>query len=74
MVEPPVFYLVYGRCRCLRDGCRIWVCPLRLFACRVSYLFDVASLLRYFLPLPPPFTTMAKKKITGDELSARAKN
>jgi hypothetical protein len=36
----------------------------------VFYLFNTVSLLRYFLRSS---TTMIKKKITGDELSAHAK-
>jgi hypothetical protein len=61
---------VYGPCRCLQDGCRIWVCPLRLFCLSCPIYLKPASLLSYFLRPP---TAMAKKKITGDELSARAK-
>jgi hypothetical protein len=61
---------VYGPYRYLRDGYRIWVCLLRLFCFVVSYLFE------HGLPpalLPPPHHRHAKMKVTGDELSARAK-
>ena len=45
---------VYGPYRCLRDGCRIWVCPLRLFclSCPV-YLTRPPSCTTSSAPLPP---------------------
>ena len=74
MVEPPVSYLrVHGPYRCLRDGYRIEVCRLHVFY--VFYLpcstsSTTLSLLRHFLRTT---TAIAKKKITGAELTARAK-
>jgi hypothetical protein len=71
MVKPPVSLLrVYSACRCLQDGCRIWVCPPRLFCLSCPIYLNTASLPRYFLRPP---TAMAKKEITGDEPSAHAK-
>jgi hypothetical protein len=60
----------YSPCRCLRDGYRIWVCRLRFFGSSCPISPTTLSLLRYFLRTT---TAMAKQKITGDELSARAK-
>jgi hypothetical protein len=56
--------------RCLRDGYRIWVCRLRFFGSSCPISPTTLSLVRYFLRTT---TAMAKQKITGDELSARAK-
>jgi len=73
VVEPPVSYLESTvPATAWRDGCRIWVCPLRLFCLSCPIYLNTVSLLSYFLHRSPP-TAMAKKKITGDELSARAK-
>jgi hypothetical protein len=71
MVEPPGFLLrVYGPLPAAGpDGHRIWVCRLRLFCLSRPIYLNMVSLLRYF----PPTTAMVKKKVTGDELSARAK-
>ena len=60
----------YSPCRCLRDGYRIWVCRLRFFGSSCPISPTTLSLLRYFLRTT---TAMAKQKITGGELSARAK-
>lgn len=68
MVAPQVSYLkAHGPYRCLRDGYRIYVCPLRL-SCPISSA--TISPLRHFLPTT---TAMAKTEITGDELNARTK-
>jgi hypothetical protein len=53
----------------LRDSCRIWVCPLCLFYSSCPICSTTLSLLRHFLRT----TAIARKKITGGELIARAK-
>ena len=72
MVEPLVSHLESTvPSRCLRDGYCVWVCPLCLFCFVVSHLFEYGLLPAL---LPPPHYPMAKrKKVAGDELSARAK-
>jgi hypothetical protein len=59
----------YGPCRCLRDGYRIWVCRLRLFclSCPI-YSNMIPSCATSSAP-----GAVARMKITGDELNARAK-
>ena len=60
----------YSPCRCLRDGCRVWVCRLRFFGSSCPVSSTIPYLLRHFLATT---TAMAKQEITGEELSARAK-
>ena len=61
---------VHGRCHCLRDSHLSWVCWLCLFCLSCAISSANYCLLRYFLRTA---TVVARKKITGDELNARAK-